>query len=725
MTATRPRPTPVDPVPDGRGRKVSSGACRDLPPELGPDAIGVLEGRTFMFSDAVGNVPKGSIGGLVHDDTRFLNEWVLTIGDAPLLVLSSGTVDPYSAAFFLANSALPELPANRVGVRRQRFVGEGLYERVELRYFGLEPASLRLRLQAGTDFADLFEIKESGRDRGPHIVGRHEPDGSALEFSYRNGDYAASVRIEADPPADRIDGDSLVWDLRLERGQEWGCELRVPLRFGEEDYRPTPRGFGQGVDHGLEDPSTRWAASKPHLHAETDLVRDVYHKSAVDLVSMRIEKTIAGEPVVLIAAGLPWFLTVFGRDTLITAYQTMICGPDVARGALIVLATHQATTFDDFTDQEPGKIFHEYRSGELTRLGLKPYRPYYGGADTTALWLILLSEYWRWTRDDELVHRLRPNAEAALRWIDRCGDLDGDGYVEYATRSSQGLGNQCWRDSPDGVQFADGTIPVLPIATCETQGYTYDAKLRLAELAEGPWRDPELARRLREEAQRLRVQFDRDYWIPHRGGYYAVGLDGDKRRIDSMTSNMGHLLWSGIVPEDRAAHIARQLMSDEMFSGWGVRTLSTADIGYNPIGYHLGTVWPHDNSIIAAGLARYGYRKEANRIAMAMLEAARHSEHRLPEAFSGYDRSFGRRPVPYPTACNPQAWASGAPLLLLRTMLGLHPQQETLIADPHLPGELGRIRLHHVLAGGRRWNVEATGSHATVTPDDGPGEPAT
>ncbi|MEH0821704.1 MULTISPECIES: amylo-alpha-1,6-glucosidase [unclassified Micromonospora] len=725
MTATRPRPTPADPVPDGRGGKVSSGACRDLPPELGPDAIGVLEGRTFMFSDAVGNVPNGSIGGLVHDDTRFLNQWVLTIGDAPLLVLSSGTVDPYSAAFFLANSALPELPANRVGVRRQRFVGEGLYERVELRYFGLEPASLRLRLAAGADFADLFEIKESGRDRGPHIVRRHEPDGSALEFSYRNGDYAASVRIEADPPADRIDGDSLVWDLRLERGQEWGCELRVALRFGEEDYRPTPRGFGQGVDHGLKDPSTRWAASKPHLHAETDLLRDVYHKSAVDLVSMRIEKTIAGEPVVLLAAGLPWFLTVFGRDTLITAYQTMICGPDVARGALIVLATHQATTFEDFTDQEPGKIFHEYRSGELTRLGLKPYRPYYGGADTTALWLILLSEYWRWTRDDELVHRLRPNAEAALGWIDRCGDLDGDGYVEYATRSSQGLGNQCWRDSPDGVQFADGTIPVLPIATCETQGYTYDAKLRLAELAEGPWRDPELARRLRGEAERLRAQFDRDYWIPHRGGYYAVGLDGDKRRIDSMTSNMGHLLWSGIVPEDRAAHVARQLMSDEMFSGWGVRTLSTADIGYNPIGYHLGTVWPHDNSIIAAGLARYGYRKEANRIAMAMLEAARHSEHRLPEAFSGYDRSFGRQPVPYPTACNPQAWASGAPLLLLRTMLGLHPQEETLVADPHLPDELGRIRLHHVLAGGRRWNVEATGSHATVTSDDGPGEPAT
>ncbi|MEU4478921.1 glycogen debranching N-terminal domain-containing protein [Micromonospora sp. NPDC023966] len=719
MTSIRRRATPADPLP-GRepSTPVPSGVCRDLPPELGPDAIGVLEGRTFMFSDPAGNVPRGSIGGLVHDDTRFLDQWELTLGDTAPLVLSSGTVDAYSAAFFLANAGLPDLPANRVGIRRQRVVGNGLYERIELRYFGIEPVSLRLRLTVGTDFADLFEIKESGRDRGPDIVRTHARDGSALAFSYRNGHYRASVRVEADPPADLVEEDSLVWEVRLRRGQRWRCELQVHLRCGEEDYQPVRRGFGETFDHGPEDPSTRWAAGKPHLHADMEMIGNVYRKSALDLVSMRIEKNIRGEPVVLTAAGLPWFLTVFGRDTLLTAYQTMVCGPDVARGALIVLAAHQATSFDDFTDQEPGKILHEYRTGELTQLGLKPYRPYYGGADTTALWLILLSEYWRWSRDDDLVCRLRPNADAALGWIDHHGDLDGDGYVEYATRSPQGLGNQCWRDSPDGVQHADGTLPVLPIATCETQGYTYDAKLRMAELAEGPWRDPDLARRLRTEAARLREQFNRDYWIPDRGGYYAVGLDGDKRRIDSMTSNMGHLLWSGIVPEDRAGRVAAHLMSEEMFSGWGVRTLSTAETGYNPIGYHTGTVWPHDNSIIAAGLARYGHRQEANRIAKAMLQAAAHSDYRLPEALSGYDRSFGPRPVPYPTACNPQAWASGAPLLLLRTMLGLHPQGERLVAEPHLPEEVGRIQLRRVLAGGRRWDVEAFGSHATVTPTD-------
>ncbi|SCL39875.1 Glycogen debranching enzyme (alpha-1,6-glucosidase) [Micromonospora rhizosphaerae] len=716
MTATQ-RPTPADPMPEARARHgVPSGACRDLPPELGPDAIGVLEGRTFMFSDAVGNVPRGSIGGLVHDDTRFIGQWELTINEAPLLVLSSGAVDAHSAAFFLANSNLPDLPANRIGVRRQRFVGDGLYERIEVRYFGIEPVSFRLRLAVGTDFADLFEIKESGRDRAADIVRRHEPDGSALEFAYRNGDYSAMARVEAEPVADRLDGDALVWDLHLDRGQRWGCQLWVPLRCGEESYRPTVREFGHVFEHGPDDPSTRWAAEKPHLETDTDLLRNAYHRSAADLVSMRIEKTIGGEPVVLIAAGLPWFMTAFGRDTLITAYQTMTCGAEVARGALIVMAAHQAQTFDDFTDREPGKIFHEFRTGELTQLGLKPYRPYYGGADSTALWLILLSEYWRWTGDHELVHRLRGNADAALRWIDRYGDRDGDGYVEYATRSTQGLGNQCWRDSPDGVQFADGTIPVLPIATCETQGYTYDAKLRAAELADGPWQEPDLARRLRAAATRLREQFNQDYWVPERGGYYAVGLDGDKRRIDSMTSNMGHLLWSGIVPQDRAGQVAARLMSDEMFSGWGVRTLSTADMGYNPIGYHLGTVWPHDNSIIAAGLARYGYRDEANRIAMAMLNAAAYSQHRLPEAFSGYDQSFGREPVPYPTACNPQAWASGAPLLFLRTMLGLGPHGGALHADPQIPAELGRIRLSNVAALGRRWNVEAAGNRSTVRP---------
>jgi glycogen debranching enzyme len=455
-------------------------------------------------------------------------------------------------------------------------------------------------------------------------------------------------------------------------------------------------------------------------------LRAVWDKTMRDLHALRIEVQRHEPPLgrpemvredvgITIAAGMPWYLTLFGRDILIVSYFSLACiSPRSAREALLSLAVQQGKKIDDFSDEEPGKMMHEVRGGELTQLGLKPHNPYYGTADATQLWLILLSEFWRFTADDRFVCGLRDHTYAALRWIDEYGDRDGDGYVEYATRSPQGLGNQCWRDSWDGVRFANGTIPVLPIATCEIQGYTYDAKLRLAELADGPLEDPMLARRLRAEAAELRDRFNRDYWIEDRGGFYALGLDGDKTQIDSMTSNMGHLLWSGIVPPDRAAIIARHLMSDQMFSGWGVRTTSTAERSYNPIGYHLGTVWPHDNALIAHGLARYGFRQDANRIIMAMLEAARHTNYRLPEAFSGYDRFYSEAPVPYPTACSPQAWATYAPVLFVRTLLGLDARNGELLLDPDIPDEIGRISLANVAAFGKPWNVEATGTEGAV-----------
>jgi glycogen debranching enzyme len=694
---------------------VPSATVRKLPPELGAGAIAVLEGQSFMYSDAVGDVPGGSIGGLVHDDTRFLDRWELTINGAPLLVLGSEMVDPYSGAFFLTNPDLPGIKANTVGVRRQRFVGNGLHERIDLESFADEPVSIELRLAVGTDFADLFEIKEVVRDRSAQITRSHAPDGSRLQFSYRNGPFEASTEVDVAPSASRVEGDDLVWDLRLERGRGWLCELNVPLHYGPVDVLPAHRDFGEVFrTFGDDDPCAEWRITVPTLGTDLDLLRDVASMSTRGLLALRLEKCMRGQRVVLPAAGLPWFLTLFGRDTLITAYQTLSFGPELSHGALLSLANLQGDKVDDFADEEPGKILHEVRSGELTKLGLKPHNPYFGTADATQLWLILLSEYWRWTGDDEFVRSLRDNAYAALRWIDEYGDRDGDGYVEYATRSAQGLGNQCWRDSWDGVQFADGTIPVLPIATCEIQGYTHDAKLRLAELADGPFDDPVLAGRLRAQAANLYDRFNRDFWIDERGGYYAIGLDGDKRRIDSMTSNMGQLLWSGIVPRERAAVVARQLMSEQMFSGWGIRTTSAAERGYNPIGYHMGTVWPHDNSLIAHGLARYGFRDEANRIILAMLQAARFSNYLLPEAFSGYDRSFGRVPVPYPTACRPQAWSTAAPMLFVRTMLGYDARDGKLILDPCIPTEVGHIQLTGTNAFGKKWDVEAIGTHSHI-----------
>ena len=709
------RATPADPMPGiTKDASVPSTEGRNLPPELGTDAIAVLEGRSFMYSDSVGDVPGGTIGGLVHADTRFLSRWLLTVNGARFLALRSGLVDYYSAAFFLTNGQLPGMMPNTIAVRRLRFVGQGLHERIELRSFASTPIRIELRLATGNDFADIFEIKDRVRDRGQEITRDHAADGSRLTFRYRHDTFQAETTVNVSAPADVVDGDDLVWNLELPPRGEWTCEFNVPLKLGPAELQPIHHDFGDVSGPPKQDPISQWREQRPQFETDSYLLRQVIVQSARDLLALKLEAAQDDVQVVVPAAGLPWFLTLFGRDTLITAYQTVSFGPLLARGALIALARFQGTERDDFRDEEPGKMLHELRAGELTQLGIKPHNPYYGTADATILWLILLSEYWRWSADDDLVRSLRDNVRAALDWIDNYGDRDGDGYVEYQTRSPQGLGNQCWRDSWDGVQFADGTLPVLPIATCEIQGYVYDAKRRVAELADGPLQDPELAGRLRTEAEQLRERFNRDFWIDERGGYFAIGLDGDKRQIDSLTSNIGHLLWSEIVSPERAAIVARQLMSDELFSGWGVRTLSTADKGFNPIGYHLGTVWPHDTSIIALGLSRYGFRAEANRISLALLDAAATSGYRLPEAFSGYPRAFGSFPIPYPTACSPQAWATGAPLLLVRSMLGLDAHDGELTVWPDIPEEIGRIRISRLRAFGTRWDIEAIGRQGYV-----------
>jgi glycogen debranching enzyme len=667
-----------------------------------------------MYSDGAGDVPLGSIGGLLVNDTRLISRWELTLnGQRPILLRSKATTY-YSAAFFLTNQPHLRLPANSLDVRRLRVVGRnGLHERIRLQSFAREQAHLELRLRVGADFADFIEIRGSEvRDRSAQVTRSHAADGSRLSFGYRNAEFAIETTVHVKPPASRTDGDDLVWDIVLSRNNRFDIDLHIPITLGPMDI---PSVHIRSEDsEARNDPTGQWHAERPHLQCDLQLLVQVMDKSADDLLALRARALIDGQEITLPAAGSPWFQTLFGRDTLITAYQTVGGNPHLARGALISLAKLQGRRCNDFTDEEPGKILHEYRSGEFTQLGIRPYNPYFGTADATQLWLILLSEYWRWTCDNDLVQKLRGNALAALEWIDRYGDRDGDGYVEYGTRSPQGLGNQGWRDSWDGVQFADGTIPVLPIATCELQGYTYDAKLRLAELADGPLADQALAARLRSEAMLLSERFNEDFWIDERGGYYAVGLDGDKHQIDSMTSNMGHLLWSGIVPPERAPILAQHLMSDAMFSGWGIRTLSTDDDGYNPIGYHTGTVWPHDNSLIMQGLTQYGHRTEANRVAMAILEAAGAFAFRLPEVFAGYPRTDGSFPVPYPTPCSPQAWASGAPLQLLAAMLGLDARDNHLTISPALPEELGRVLITRLHAFGQRWTVEAVGSTGHV-----------
>jgi glycogen debranching enzyme len=656
------------------------------------DTISILDGSTFLVSDLRGDVDASpdQPHGFFYRDTRFLSRWQLSAGGAPLDVLSTDDLSYFSAQFFLvpAGGDVNENPA--ASVIRKRAIGDGFHEDVTVMNHDVEPLELELRLDAASDFADLFEVKDALAKKG-ETYSRIEAD--TLVLGYRRADFARETRIRTSREA-AIDEHGFTFRLTLGPKEEWstcifvqpviGTALSIKYRHDDEEAKPN---IGMSLDE--------WLDAAPALATDSDPLAHVYERSLVDLAALRFTSELF-PAASLPAAGLPWFMTVFGRDSLITSFQVLPFVPELAATTLRVLAARQGTAVDDFRDQEPGKILHEIRFGELTAFGERPHSPYFGTADATPLFLVLLDEYERWTGDGGLVSELKPAARAALEWIDRYGDRDGDGYVEYERRNKEtGLENQCWKDSWDSIRFADGTIARGPIATCEIQGYVYDAKRRVARLARDFWSDEELAQRLEREAAELKRRFDEDFWLEDRE-CYALALDGEKRRVDSITSNIGHLLWSGIVPEERAPEIARHLLGPALFSGWGIRTMAEGEGGYNPIRYHNGTVWPHDNSLIAHGLARYGFRDAAARVALATLEAATHFRYRLPEVFAGYRRGRTGFPVEYPTASSPQAWATGAPLLLLRVLLGLEPDGDELRSDPHLPHGIEYIDLEGI-----------------------------
>jgi glycogen debranching enzyme len=691
----------------------SRGPLDDKPPELGLGAVQILDGSTFAVSDAAGDMPPGAVAGFFHRDTRHLSEWVLTVGGHTPAVLTSGTVDYFSASFSLANPELPGLPAQSVSIHRFRLLRDGINESITVENHLSRPVRVELRLTCDVDFADLFEVKDRIGEKEGALTVEGDEGLSTLAFRYANGAFGPGTWIRSTERA-RIDGTAMVWDLDIAPRSEWVTGVRVSVTEEESRREPT---HGEFVASSAEADVVfeKWQGDVPQVEAGMDLIEHVYRKSVVDLAGLRLSEDFGGYHASLPAAGLPWFMAIFGRDTLITSYQSIWVSPELAKGALYALSALQGKDVNDFRDEEPGKILHEIRHGELTVLGRRPHSPYYGSCDATPLWLILLSELWRFTGDGATCRDLRGSAMAALEWIDQYGDRDGDGYVEYDTRSSQGLENQGWKDSWDGIVFSDGSLPRRPLALCEIQGYVYDAKVRMADMAEYVWADQELAERLRSDAAGLRERFNRDYWTDERGGFYVVGLDGSKQQVNSKTSNMGQLLWSGIVSQDRAETVVRQLFSDSMFTGWGIRTLSDENACYNPIGYHRGTVWPHDNSILSAGLARYGYREEANRLAMAMFEASAFTEYRLPEVFAGYPRKRGRFPVRYPTACSPQAWATAAPFLWLRVMLGIDARDGSVTVDAAVPEDIGRLEIHGLHAFGERFRVSAEGSRGEVT----------
>jgi glycogen debranching enzyme len=654
------------------------------------ETISILDGNQFVVSDRQGDLEAtpSDNHGLFLDDTRFLSRWILTINGLRPTVLSVDVTNYYRAQYFLALGSGAVYIDSQVSLVRQRSVHEGFHEVIELENNGKTPLDLDVRIEAAADFADLFEVKEKRSKRGE--IYRHA-SGEGLTLGYRRDRYRRETVVTSSAPAE-VSEEGLTFKVHLEPHGRWSTELNVQAIRRPNVEKPSTNGQGpkDWSRPELAENLRRWSEGAPKVDSSWEPLEHVYRRSLVDLAALRFRTPLLVQSMP--AAGLPWFMAIFGRDSLLTSFQALPFLPELAATTLQTLATLQARDDDPFRDAEPGKIPHELRFGEMTAFEDAPHSPYYGTADATPLFLILMEEYERWTGDRALVKSLEREARAAMRWIEQYGDRDGDGYIEYERRNPNGLENQCWKDSGDSIVFADGTLADTPRATCELQGYAYDAKRRTARLARDVWNDPAWADQLDRQAATLKRRFNEDFWMPERG-CFALGLDGHKRQIDSLTSNIGHLLWSRIADDDKAAHCAAHLMSDALFSGWGVRTMAVGEGAYNPIGYHVGTVWPHDNSFIAWGLRRYGYDDEAARIAYAMLEAAEYFDHRLPEAFAGSPRAVTRFPVEYPTACSPQAWASGAPLLLIRTLLGLESSGEHLIIDPALPQTIGRLEM--------------------------------
>lgn len=652
--------------------------------------LSVLDGSTFVVGDRLGDVraDEGREHGFLSEDTRFISRWVLRVGETPLELLSLHQSAHFDAEFILTPTVGPDEEAP-CSIVRHRLIDQVWMEEITVTNHLHETNRLTVALDVDADFADLFEIKDGVADERAVT---HSHDEASLRLAYARDDFRRSVTIASSAPA-AITRFGFAYTLELAPGEQWSVSFTV----SPHAEQPGITFAGRNPHGGLEDAWKErhaeletWLAAAPTLEADDPALVRTYRASLSDLGALRMHPDL-DERATLPAAGLPWFMALFGRDSLITSFQALPYLPGFAATTLHALAARQAKVRDDFHEQEPGKILHELRFGELTARGERPHSPYFGSADATLLFLVLLDEYHRWSGDDKLVLALEPNARAALAWIDESGDRDGDGYVEYECRNpTTGLVNQCWKDSWNAIQSADGTLARGPIATCEIQGYVYDAQRRSARLAREVWGDEALAAQLERQAGDLRAHFHRDFWIAERG-CHALALDGEKRQVNSLTSNVGHLLWSGILDKSEAATTAERLLEEQLYSGWGVRTLGALEAGYNPLGYHTGTIWPHDNSLIAAGLARYGHHEAAATIASAILAAAPYFEHRLPEVFAGFPRRLTSVPVAFPTASRPQAWAAGAPLLLLTTLLNLDP--ECAHAEVDLPGPFGHVAL--------------------------------
>lgn len=663
----------------------------------------VLDGSTFFVSDRAGDVSGGQ-RGFFYADTRHLSRWELLVDGCPIEPSTARNVDYYSARIIgTAAGSCTSAGAPALTVQRDRIVADGVHEDVAVESHDAQRRTVTVELRFGADFADLFEVR---RDEVPRRTARTDVTGRSVTLAYERDGFRRGTCLRFTTDGELSDR-SARFVIHLEPHERWSVCVDISCVEGAEEHGPRTGHGGFGELHPqMPESLDEWMADAPEIDTDSDAVAHTYRQTLLDLAALRFVPHVHVDASVP-AGGLPWYMAMLGRDSLITSYMALPFRPQLAAATLQALAAEQATEDDAFRDAEPGKIMHELRRGELVHSGTEPHSPYYGSHDATPLFLIVLDEYERWTGDRELVVRLESAARAALAWIDGPGDRDGDGFLEYATRSSAGMANQCWKDSDSSMVFADGRRATPPIAACEIQGYAFDARRRAARLAREVWNDPALADRLDRDADRLAERFAEHFWCDARQ-HPALALDGERRRVDALTSNIGHLLWSGILTPEHARHVARHLLSDELFSGWGIRTLSSGDAPFNPVEYHNGTVWPHDTAIAAEGLRRYGFDREAGIVARSLFDAAGCFDHRLPELFAGFPRDDTTVAVAYADASCPQAWAAASALLAIRTLLGLDVADGRLRVSPTFsPGDL-TLGIRGLAVRGGRVDVPAT-----------------
>lgn len=676
---------------------------------VGPPLLRINHGATFMVTDLGGEIQADTEQGVFADDTRFVSYYTISANGVPWQHLNSAATAYFAARVYLTNAVVAtedgDIPAGTLSLVISRTVAEGIHEDLDIVNHGLVPVRFNLEVALRSDFTDLFEVKLGRLVRRGRIVTRWHERRSELETSYANRDFRRSLvyRILNNTSPPGYANGRVTFEVELGPGATWHtCCHYLFVRDGAV-RAPRPACYHDRAATDQDRLHRQWLDVATKVTSANEDVYRLYRQSVEDMGALRLHDQDVAPDVWLPAAGVPWFVALFGRDSLIASLQSMIVHAGFARGALKKLAELQATETDDRRDAEPGKIPHEVRTGELAHFHLIPHTPYYGTADATPLYLIVLHEAWKWLGDEALLREHRATALRCLEWIDRYGDLDGDGFQEYRARSPQGYENMGWKDAADAVVYPDGRQVHPPKALCELQGYVFDAWMRMADIFEA-LDERERADGLRAKAGALRAAFEEKFWSEDLG-FYAFALDSEKQRVATIASNAGHCLWSGIASPDHAARVVRRFFEPDMWSGWGIRTLSAQNPAYNPFSYQRGSVWPHDNGIIALGFKRYGFAAEAARVARDISEAASYFvSYRLPELYAGIERRPGTFPVLYPQANVPQAWAAGSVFHLLQAMLGIRADapRGRLYVDPELPLWLPEITLHGLAVGRAR-----------------------